>query len=173
MKIRNKILVAPAIMAFVMTLWAVFYLLPLFEENILKEKQTATRHVVETTFGLLAEIDGQVKNGTIAPEDGKKLAAQRLSNLRYEDKEYFFISDLQPRMVMHPINPGLNGKDLTDVKDPSGKPIFLEFARICKEKGGGLLIISGPSLGRVSRFPRFLMSNSLNLGDGLLAAGYT
>ena len=63
-KIRNKIIVAPAIMTFMMTLWSIFYLLPLFEENILKEKQTATRHVVETTMGLLAEIDGQVKNGT-------------------------------------------------------------------------------------------------------------
>ena len=154
MKIRNKILVAPAIMAFIMTLWAVFYLLPLFEENILKEKQTATRHVVETTFGLLAEIDGQVKNGTIAPEDGKKLAAQRLSNLRYEDKEYFFISDLQPRMVMHPINPSLNGKDLTDVKDPSGKPIFLEFARICKEKGGGFVDYLWPKPGESQPVPK-------------------
>jgi methyl-accepting chemotaxis protein len=138
-KIRNKIIVAPAIMTIMMTVWVVVYLLPLFEKNILKEKQTATRHVVETTFGLLAEINGQVKNGTMSLEDGKKLAAQRLSNLRYEDKEYFFVSDLQPRMVMHPIKPELNGKDLTDIKDPSGKAIFLEFAKISKEKGGGFV----------------------------------
>ncbi len=119
-----------------MTLWVVVYLLPLFEKNILKEKQTATRQVVETTLGLLAEIDGQVKNGAMSPEDGKKLAAQRLSNLRYDDKEYFFISDLQSRMVMHPINPELNGKDLTDVKDPYRKIYFLGICQDMQGKRG-------------------------------------
>lgn len=153
-KIRNKILVAPAIMTFLMTLWCVFYLVPLFEENILKEKQTATRHVVEVAMGLLAEIDGQVKNGTMSPDDGKKLAAQRLSNLRYEDREYLFVSDLQSRMVMHPINPNLNGKDMTDVKDPSGKHIFQEFAKICKEKGGGFVDYLWPKPGESQPVPK-------------------
>ena len=154
MKIRNKIIVAPAIMTFIMTLWSIFYLLPLFEKNMLNEKQLATRHVVETTMGLLVEIDGLVKNGTMSPEDGKKLAAQRLGNLRYENKDYFFISDLQARMVMHPINPSLDGKDMTDVKDPSGKPIFAEFAKISKENGGGFVDYLWPKPGESLPVPK-------------------
>jgi len=154
MKIRNKIIVAPAIMTFIMTLWSIFYLLPLFEKNMLNEKQLATRHVVETTMGLLVEIDGLVKNGTMSPEDGKKLAAQRLGNLRYENKDYFFISDLQARMVMHPINPSLDGKDMTDVKDPSGKPIFADFAKISKENGGGFVDYLWPKPGESLPVPK-------------------
>jgi len=153
-KIRNKILVAPALMTLIMTVWVIVYLLPLFEKNMLKEKQTATRHVVEATWGLLAEIDGQVKNGTMTPEEGKKLAAQRLGNLRYEDKEYFFICDLQSRMVMHPIKPDLNGKDLSEMKDPAGKFFFREFARICKEKGGGFVDYLWPKPGESEPVPK-------------------
>ena len=146
-KIRNKIIVVPALMVGIMTLWVIFYLLPLFEKGLLKEKQTATRHVVEMTWGLLAEIDGQVKNGTLPLEDAKKLAAQRLSTLRYEEKDYIWINDLTPRMVMHPFKPELNGKDLSDIKDSSGKAVFVEFARVCKEKGGGFVDYLWPKPG--------------------------
>ncbi len=146
-KIRNKILVAPAMMAVFMTVWVIAYLLPLFEKNLLKEKQTATRHVVEMTWGLLAEIDGQVKSGSLSLEDAKKLAAQRLGTLRYEEKEYLWINDLQPRMIMHPYKPELVGKDLTEIKDPTGKPVFMEFVKVCKEKGGGFVNYLWPKAG--------------------------
>ena len=146
-KIRNKIVLAPVIMVVIMTLWVILYLLPLFENGLLKEKQTATRHVVEMTWGLLAELDGQVKSGTLSLEDAKKLAAQRLGRLRYEEKEYIWINDLQPRMVMHPYKPELNGTDLTDVKDSTGKPIFVQSVKLCKEKGGGFIDYLWPKPG--------------------------
>jgi len=136
-KIRNKIIVVPAMMVCIMTVWVIFYLVPLFEKGLLKEKQTATRHVVELTWGLLAEIDGQVKSGVLTLEDAKKLAAQRLGNLRYGEQDYIWINDLQPRMVMHPFKPELNGKDLSDIKDSNGKPIFVEFVKACRDKGAG------------------------------------
>ncbi|MDD2898422.1 MAG: methyl-accepting chemotaxis protein [Desulfuromonadaceae bacterium] len=146
-KIRNKILVAPAVMAVCMTVWVIVYLLPLFEKSLLKEKETATRHVVEMTWGLLAEIDGQVKSGTLTLEEGKKQAAQRLGNLRYEEKEYIWVNDLQPRMVMHPYKPELNGKDLSSIKDPDGTLLFMEFVKVCKEKGGGFVHYLWPKPG--------------------------
>ena len=134
-------------MVLIMTAWVLFYLVPLFEKNILKEKQTATRHAVEMTWGLLTEIDGLVKSGAMPLEDGKKLAAQRLGNLRYQEKEYIWINDLQPRMVMHPYKPELNGKDLSDIKDPAGKHIFVEFAKVCQEKGAGFVDYLWPKPG--------------------------
>jgi methyl-accepting chemotaxis protein len=138
-KIRNKIIIAPALMSLIMTVWVIFYLLPLYEKGMLTEKQTATRHVVELTWGILGEIEAQVKSGALSPEDGKKLAAQRLGSLRYGEKDYIWINDLEPRMVMHPFKPELNGKDLNGVKDPTGKTVFVEFVRVCKEKGAGFV----------------------------------
>jgi methyl-accepting chemotaxis protein len=153
-KIRTKIIVAPALMVCIMTVWVICYLLPLFEEGLLKEKQTATKHVVELTWGLLAEIDAQVKNGSLPLEDAKKLAAQRLGSLRYGDKDYLWINDLQPRMVMHPYRPELLGKDLSDSKDPAGKHIFQEFVRVCKEQGGGFVHYLWPKPGASEPVPK-------------------
>jgi methyl-accepting chemotaxis protein len=146
-KIRNKIIVVPALMVCIMTAWVIFYLLPLFEQGLLREKQTATRHVVELTLGLLTEIDGQVKSGALTLEDAKKLAAVRLGTLRYGEQDYLWINDLQPRMVMHPFKPELNGKDLSGTKDPGGKLIFQEFVRVCREKGGGFVDYLWPKPG--------------------------
>ena len=37
-------------------------------------------------------------------------ALRAIKSLRYEGGEYFWINDLQPRMVMHPIKPELDGR---------------------------------------------------------------
>ena len=50
--------------------------------------------------------------------------------MRYGQNDYFWINDIQPRMVMHPTKPELDGKDLSGLVDPSGKRIFVEFAEI-------------------------------------------
>jgi len=48
-----------------------------------------------------------------------------VKKLRYEEKEYFWINDMQPLMIMHPYKSELDGKDLSDYKDPNGKRLFV------------------------------------------------
>jgi methyl-accepting chemotaxis protein len=146
-KIRNKILIAPAIMALCMTVWVIVYLLPLIEKKIMNEKQIATRHIVELAWGVLADYGEQVKSGAMPLEEAQKMAAVRLGKLRYEEKEYVWINDLHPRMVMHPYKPELNGTDLSDSKDPSGKALFIEMVKVSKEKGGGIVEYLWPKPG--------------------------
>jgi methyl-accepting chemotaxis protein len=76
-------------------------------------------------------------------------AAAIIQALRYgpENKDYFWINDTHPRMVMHPYKPELNGQDLTDNKDPNGKRLFVEFARVCREHGGGFVDYYWPKYG--------------------------
>jgi methyl-accepting chemotaxis protein len=148
-KIRNKIIVAPALMTVMMIIWTAAYLLPSIEKNIRAEKRTATRHVVEMTWGLLEELNGQVKSGSLSLDEAQKMAGKRLGALRYEEKEYIWINDQQPRMVMHPYKPELNGKDVSDIKDPSGRQIFVEFVKTSKERGGGFVTYHWPKPGEI------------------------
>ncbi len=55
------------------------------------------------------------------------MANQRLATLRYNEGDYFFINDMLPRMVMHPIKPELDGRDLRSFTDPTGKRLFVEM----------------------------------------------
>ncbi len=79
----------------------------------------------------------------------KQDAAAVISVLRFgpENKDYFWINDMTPAMIMHPYKPALNGKDLSDVKDPNGKKLFVEFAKVCKEKGEGFVDYYWPKYG--------------------------
>ena len=95
------------------------FLLPYFERNLMREKEVATRHVVELAVSLLDQYDAQVKAGGMPLEEARQQAAERIAKLRYEGKEYLWIHDLTmpvPRMVMHPTVPALNGKLLDDPK---------------------------------------------------------
>lgn len=50
-------------------------------------------------------------------------------------QEYFWINDRAPCMVMHPIIPELEGKDLAEVKDPNGKRLFVEMVQVAGNAG--------------------------------------
>jgi len=104
----------------------------LYDEKLLK-----TKHVVEVSYSLLDEYAKRAEKGEMTTEEAKKRAAMRIQNLRYDEKEYFWINDLRPYMIMHPYKPELNGKDLSENKDPNGKRLFIEFVKVCKEKGEG------------------------------------
>lgn len=71
----------------------------------------------------------------------KKLQAEALktiSEIRYGDNGYFWINDSSPKMIMHPIQKELDGKDLSDYKDSEGTFLFNEFVKVANEnpKGG-------------------------------------
>ncbi len=46
---------------------------------------------------------------------------------------------MDPKMVMHPIKPGLDGKDMADFTDPNGKKLFIEFVEKVKKNGEGMV----------------------------------
>ncbi len=99
----------------------------------------ATKQVVEVAYAVLAVHEAMVREGNLTAEEAQKRAINVLKALRYGGDEYFWINDLHPTMVMHPFKPELNGKDLTDNKDPNGKHLFVEFVNVCREHGEGFV----------------------------------
>ena len=54
----------------------------------------------------------------------KSEALKTISQMRFGESGYFWINDTSPKMIMHPIKPALDGKDLSSVKDPNGVFLF-------------------------------------------------
>jgi methyl-accepting chemotaxis protein len=104
--------------------------------SMLEDRQTKTRHVVETAYGVMEYYGALAAAQKISAEEARTQAMNILRGMRYEEKEYFWVNTLEPRMVMHPMKPELDGKDLSDLKDPNGKHIFVEFANTAKHGGG-------------------------------------
>ena len=66
-------------------------------------------------------------------------AKHQVASMRLSDGNYFFIIDEQTKVVMHPIKPQLNGKDVSKVKDQKGKALFISMVDVAKEKGAGFV----------------------------------
>ena len=59
-----------------------------------------------------------------------------------------------PVMVMHPYKPELDGQDLSDVQDPNGKKLFVEFVKVCRENGQGFVNYHWPKYGAEQPQPK-------------------
>jgi len=106
---------------------------------ILEERQNNVRQTVELAHSLLAFHHSQIETQKITEDEAKQRAMQAVKAIRYGDGDYIWINDMQPKMVMHPIKPELDGKDLSGNKDPKGKHIFVEMADVVKAKGAGFV----------------------------------
>jgi len=139
------------IMSFVLALgWLTYHL----RGKLYDEKIKATKHVVDVAYSTLVQYDDLVKKGKLPLKDAQERAAMDVQNLRYAEKEYFWINDLVPKMIMHPYKPELKGKDISDEKDPNGKRLFVEFAKVGKEKGEGLVEYMWPKQGETKPVPK-------------------
>ena len=61
-------------------------------------------------------------------------AIDYVANLRYGDNEYFYISDYNSILISHP---SLQGRDMSEVRDPEGILIVPPMVKIAREKGEG------------------------------------
>jgi len=121
---------------------------------MLEEKKLATKHVVEVAHGIVAGFHTQVANGTLADEKARGAAIAALKSIRYEGQEYFWINDMAPQMIMHPIKPELDGKPLGDMKDPAGKQLFVAFVDEVKRNKAGYVDYLWPKPGMNAPVPK-------------------
>ncbi|MFH0729824.1 MAG: methyl-accepting chemotaxis protein [Pseudomonadota bacterium] len=117
-------------------------------------KYLKTRHVVETAWGIMDYYAKQVRANAFSPEEGKRQALQTIKHLRYEKEDYFWINDMKPQMVMHPIKPEMDGKDLSENKDPNGKRLFVAFVDAVKRDGAGFVDYYWPKPGQPQPVPK-------------------
>jgi methyl-accepting chemotaxis protein len=114
---------------------------------ILQERQSMVKAEVETAHHIVEFFQELASKGTLEEADAKRKALDALKTMRYLNNEYFWVNDMQPAMVMHPIKPELDGKDLSNNKDPNGKYLFVEFVKTVREQGEGFVFYQWPKPG--------------------------
>ncbi len=124
-----------------------FYFIPLVEEKIVNGKKDALKMSVEVALGTLKQWDDQITAKKITPEEGKQQALQMVRNLRYSEKEYFWIHGLDLKMIMHPFKPELENKDISQLADPNGTLLFKVMNKVIAETGQGVVFYMWPRAG--------------------------
>ena len=114
-------------------------------DDLYAAKALKTHHVVETVAGILRYYQGKETAG-MSREQAQRQAIEVMHDLRYNQEDYFWLEDLDTRMIMHP-NASLVGKVMSGTRDPDGKPFFDEMVAVAKRDGGGLVRYRWPKPG--------------------------
>jgi len=122
--------------------------------SLLDEKLRATVSVVDQSIQIAAGYYQQEKSGAMSHADAQAKAGAEIKALRYAGKEYVWVNDMKPVVVFHPIKPELEGKDVSDMKDPNGKALFVAFVDTVKAHGAGYVDYLWPRPGSSEPEPK-------------------
>jgi len=134
--------IVPTALTITMFIAGIFFLIiPTIEKNSLERKREMIRELTNSAWNILAKLENDAQQGLITREEAQHQAIEQIRSLHYgqEVKDYFWINDMTPRMVIHPYRTDLNGKDLSSYTDPDGKRVFLEFVNVVKKQGSGFV----------------------------------
>ena len=110
------------------------------ESGRIQDAREAQLHaVVDSATAIAAAGEKEEREGRLTRAEAQAAAARAIGTIRYLGAEYVWINDMQPKMVMHPIKPELNGQDLSTYKDPNGKRLFVAFADTVRANGAGVV----------------------------------
>lgn len=155
-------------------LWAIvlFYVLPLVRDSMYADRRAAIRSTVDIATKVLETYHEQFQNNILSEDEAKKQALAAVAKLRYSGNEYFWINDLHPTMLMHPFKPELDGKDLSDFKDPNGFRLFVAFADKAKTvEGEGFVPYLWPKPGSPKPEPKISFVRNFKAWQWVIGSG--
>jgi len=105
------------------------------ESALLDDQKKRVQYLVETTQSILSHYHGLELNGKLTTEAAQDGAKNTIKALRYDNgKQYFWINDMEHKVIMHPTKPAINGKDMTNVTDVQGKYHWQEMVSTVKKE---------------------------------------
>jgi len=113
----------------------------------LEERKNSLINVTQLAMSTVIEYAAMAQSGVLTEQEAQTQALERIKNMRFSKDGYFSVSTSNRIMVMHPISPKLNGKDLSDLKDANGDHLFINIAKVASEPGGGFVNYVWPKVG--------------------------
>jgi len=132
--------VLPPLISIVLFVIIIFQVLfPAMEEIVYERERDMIRNLNLSVWSLLDYYHQRELSGELTREDAKQRILDRIRMMRYgrDMKDYFWINDLHPRMIMHPYRTDLDGQDLSNYTDPKGNRLFVNFVEIAQTREEG------------------------------------
>jgi PAS domain S-box-containing protein len=129
----------PALLSIALFVCVIFLvILPGFRQHLLAERQGVVRAVAQSAVSLLHSYQERAAAGELSLAEAQQRATERLRRIRYGPgmKDYLWINDFTPRMIMHPYLPELEGADLSTYADPQGTRLFVSAVETARAGGG-------------------------------------
>jgi len=117
------------------------YLIPRLEQVFINKKKEMLKTTVDMLINHINYYHQKTLKDSLTTSQAKKMAADLIRHCRYgkENKDYFWINDMQPVMIVHPYKSELEGRNLSEYEDPSGKKVFMDMITEVKDDEEGFV----------------------------------
>ncbi len=134
-RIASKLVAVICLMVagLIITLWLA---LNSIYADLLDGRKVKVQQLIESAYSLVARYESEVRSGRLTEDAAQQAALADIRAMRYGSNDYFWVNDMTPTMLMHPIKPELNGKNIADIKTPDGAFLFRDMVKIIQDRGG-------------------------------------
>jgi signal transduction histidine kinase len=118
-----------------------YVIIPTIRNNSMERKKEMIKELTTTAWNILAKYHNDELQGILTREQAQKEVIEQVKSMHYgqESKDYFWINDKTPKMIIHPYRSDLNGKDLSNYTDLDGKKVFTEIVKTVSKSGSGFV----------------------------------
>jgi methyl-accepting chemotaxis protein len=128
-----------------------------YRATLLSERKQQIKGYVDMAVRVLEKMPA---------EEAKKV----VRNMSYGQSGYIWINDFNNIMISHP-DPRLEGKDLSNLRDPNGVYILREITKICREKGEGYLDYMWKVPGQEEMKPKISFAKAIPSRNWIIGTG--
>ncbi len=135
-------IILPTLLAILLFIISMFMIIiPLLKYELMEDKREMIRELTNSAWSILEKQHSEEKKGRLTMAEAQKNALETIQELRYgkKRKNYFWITDTSPIMLMHPYRNDLHGVDLSSHTDKHEKKMFKEMAEIAQKDGDGFV----------------------------------
>lgn len=117
------------------------YIIPSFENNFLASRKNTIAELTQLAWSVMDMYEKRAGRGELSQMEAQQFALAEIEGLRYgpSGEDYFWVCDMQPRMIMHPYSVEMVGADLSEYTDSLGQRIFVEFIKAASDQRQGFL----------------------------------
>ena len=133
-------IVLPALITFILFVASIFQIaFPKLEQIFIERKKEMIKELTQTVLSEIANFKKDADSGRFTVAQAKFLAGQHVRNIRYgsERKDYLWIIDMYPNMIIHPFLTNLENTSLREYTDPNEKKLFIEMVEAVVKDGSG------------------------------------
>ena len=135
-------IILPTLLAITLFIISIFFfIIPSFKTNMIDRKKEMIQELTNSAWSILVRNERRQKDGLISKDLAQKQSLELIQSLRYgqEKKDYFWVTDMSPKMLMHPYRAELNNSDISSYSDHNGKKLFMEAVQIVQNQHDGYI----------------------------------
>ena len=110
-------------------------------DALYEQKELQTREMVETSLGVARRFYNLEQEGQLTTEEAQQQALSTIENMTFgpDNQDYYWITDHEPIMLMHPYSSDLIGQDVGSFQDEEGDYLFREMVETAETEGAGFV----------------------------------